>query len=31
MIELNKILNGIKYEGNVDSRLIHGIYYNSKK
>tara|TARA_A100001011_G_scaffold400886_1_gene520637 strand:- start:10321 stop:11766 length:1446 start_codon:yes stop_codon:yes gene_type:complete len=31
MIELNKILKGITYQGNVDSRLINGIYYNSKK
>ena len=31
MIELNKILNGITYKGNSDSRLINGIYYNSKK
>ena len=31
MIELNKILNGITCQGNIDSRLINGIYYNSKK
>ncbi len=31
MIELNKILKGITYQGNIDSRLINGIYYNSQK
>tara|TARA_Y100001934_G_scaffold96813_1_gene119492 strand:+ start:1685 stop:3130 length:1446 start_codon:yes stop_codon:yes gene_type:complete len=31
MIELNKILKGVVYHGNIDSRLINGIYYNSKK
>ena len=31
MIELNKILKGISFKGKIDSRLINGIYYNSKK
>ena len=31
MIELNKILKGITFKGKIDSRLINGIYYNSKK
>ena len=31
MIELNKILKGITFKGKIDSRLINGVYYNSKK